>query len=1154
MPNNNRLPRGGSSAFSNLGSLHRALSPSAQAAASAGTRSGFTSALLAATTVEEVIIVVPVRYRDAVAPALRSLADSVERAHSTLKQKRALSESLTSGSFPKWVEGAIGTPALQPMAAFAESAEGRAALAEFKDLTSENLQKYREDWANAAISLLDAQHTHYSMKCADAAAVAAFTTVVQATTQEHVRAFPHMSSRAVLNENGTPSLDAAGQPITEMFPDYDATQTLYRQTEQDVISLASPIVNAIRAVVTNRFARADAKDKKKASLRQQAEDVVMAAPADDAAPVASGSGTGFNTAQLRQVIREEIVGARAVRPSVSSMKSLLNGWITEIEGGPSEWGPRPAAQEGQEEAFGEEEEIPTPTSCASRARWWVWQRERAWSCMTAPGFNYFVPASFPDEILVLVVPLALKIIAWRAPLAVQEALRFRHAIHVQKGLLLPTDLLKDLGVGMRYIMPITVKNTLPLDAWTDFERRFRWFYHLTVKPIDNKGSIDYTPEFDTRKASTKAPPRAPDAIESGLEKGRALVTSWSPAEPSTSDRWARRLAPDFRGRIHEWCDQNEAIITQTDKNLGLAAVKKSWYIDQTRSLLLNERDYQPLSMVVALTRMEYCVVEYRERLMSWESETSLPYNTQLCNFLWEGVEPFLTNRRELRSIQPVAEHFEEMCHDAGVRPALLPLSNLGEGLELYRKATPQFYGLPKIHKKPWKMRPIFPCHSAVIAHPARVLSKLLKMILAVRPFVLEGTKAFCVDLQKVAIDPFVAADQQYWLITGDIVAYYPNVPVQDAAEIIREMWLWFCSEHDVPLVYTELFNGLLALNTELPSVCQFMEEYFEQKRGLAMGMHCAPDLANLYAAHFEEDFVPRHQNILFYRRFIDDLFFLVQANSAESATALVSQFSIPGCDITWSAPMQSAVFLDVFVWISPFGSMQWKPYSKPHNHKERIPWISAHTTTVKRGTFYGELSRLAILSSTEHIFRGEVRGLATLYRNRGYPDKVIKSWLKETHSRWINRHTPRPRRDAVLVLKSDMNPVWNAFPLQELTEIVHDAWKDFLPSSVGVKRRGEILARPDSIRPRLAHSSGSAARRNPAEGGNHDTVENDDWDSATRVKSLLSRPLLLSKKRVHNINDLFNTWKKQLVYAAIIDAQQTALYPEVDLPEEEGDN
>ena len=55
------------------------------------------------------------------------------------------------------------------------------------------------------------------------------------------------------------------------------------------------------------------------------------------------------------------------------------------------------------------------------------------------------------------------------------------------------------------------------------------------------------------------------------------------------------------------------------------------------------------------------------------------------------------------------------------------------------------------------------------------------------------------------------------------------------------------------------------------------------------------------------------------------------------------------------------------------------PYRKAGNYQERVPWISHHPLDVKRGTFIGEMSRLATLSITLSVYKDAIRGLVALY-------------------------------------------------------------------------------------------------------------------------------------------------------------------------------
>ena len=60
--------------------------------------------------------------------------------------------------------------------------------------------------------------------------------------------------------------------------------------------------------------------------------------------------------------------------------------------------------------------------------------------------------------------------------------------------------------------------------------------------------------------------------------------------------------------------------------------------------------------------------------------------------------------------------------------------------------VPVFYGIPKIHKQPVKMRPIIPCYS-VTQHPAaKYVSKILKPIIQLAPTILHGSKDLVIKL------------------------------------------------------------------------------------------------------------------------------------------------------------------------------------------------------------------------------------------------------------------------------------------------------------------------------------------------------------------------------------------------------------------------
>ena len=360
--------------------------------------------------------------------------------------------------------------------------------------------------------------------------------------------------------------------------------------------------------------------------------------------------------------------------------------------------------------------------------------------------------------------------------------------------------------------------------------------------------------------------------------------------------------------------------------------------------------------------------------------------------------------------------------------------------------VPCFYGIPKIHKEPVKLRPIIPCHSAVQNPAAKYVSKGLKPIIKSAPTILHGTKDLAIKLSKLKL-----TDQKYFIVTSDVVAFYPSIPMENCIDITLAYFEWFYyrntdkNDHDRLMDTLIFIKALRVGNTKLIFIHD--NQLYEQKRGLAMGVADSPNLANFYGWHFAQKLqIHKHPLIPFYGRYIDDICAIVYASTREEALAIMSQVKFDECVIEWNASDQFQVFLDMTLYIDENRRLQYMPYRKARSHQERIPWISHHPLDVKRGTYYGEMSRLATISSTYSIYSDAIRGLAALYIARGYPEDIVLYWTKNNMQEKWEKHlneTPQQHK-AVLDLKSEFNTTWNYFSASELGSTILDFWRDWM--------------------------------------------------------------------------------------------------------------
>ena len=461
---------------------------------------------------------------------------------------------------------------------------------------------------------------------------------------------------------------------------------------------------------------------------------------------------------------------------------------------------------------------------------------------------------------------------------------------------------------------------------------------------------------------------------------------------------------------------------------------------------------------------------------------------------------------------------------------------------------------------------------------AKYLSKLLKPLIDDAKYVCQGTKQLTDQLRNVKLDK----RQPFKIITGDIVAYYPNIPEDHMIDIMNLIWTrYYCQDltkedrESGAYPTLELFNKILiaamtSLIIEGPD-----GQTYRQIKGLAMGVACSPDIANLYGNWFERDWIHQAQCVAFYHRYIDDIFAIVYIDDwdpeylgeRDARSYMSETICFDGCTIDWEPPTDALAFLDLWIYIDGDRTLQWKPYCKAGNHRERIPWESAHPTDIKRGTFIGELSRLATLSSKLEHYLAAVRDLSNLYVQRGYPAKVISHWKKQyIRKRWEVKDLPKTDcEDHVIMLKTVFNDAWNSFNIHELEHVMIQPilqymaeWRAREPLSYLSPDEVDNVIPMDSLLGNHVDVFVEEFAGRTLGGASADviiealsdrtapllkrlvTVQALDGELSTSEMNLLNyeywilgnRQFLLSRKRTANVGDLVTRWRRSQVRAS----------------------
>ena len=672
------------------------------------------------------------------------------------------------------------------------------------------------------------------------------------------------------------------------------------------------------------------------------------------------------------------------------------------------------------------------------------------------------PTFIPDEFLSLPFLDAVNEVISRMSLEMISTLSYQQDVHCSPGVSLPKELAFQISVGAKYMFHEPSNTSLFESAWKDFQRRLRWRLHFLFEKTTEQV---YDPDYDVRAPSNKQAPPLPQYIELGFIKARRFVFDTIAKVPDAEilRHPHRSLQPDVKS-IREFLLDNQYVITGTDKNLGIAVSKRDWIIEKSQDILSDVNNYRCLAHDEAIVILnEKCA--QMETLAKFAKEHIDSLEGTVADFMRSGITPRGTAHQ-----------------------------------------IPTFYGIPKIHKKPTKMRPIIPCHSAIMNPAAKYVSKKLKPLIQRAATVIYGTKDLAQKLSSLSID----TSRKWYIVTGDVVAFYPNIPLEHCMDIVscmyEEFLLDYATDNDSLNQHSlTFFKGCMEVgNTKL--ITQFQNKIYEQLNGLAMGVACSPDLANLYGYYFEKrSSVLDHHDIFFYGRYIDDCLAIVYAESELQAVELLTNLvQFDNCVITWDCSDSFQPFLDMCLYKDIDNTLQHMPYRKNGNHQERIPWISAHPYDVKRGTFLGEMSRLATLSSKLDHYLAAMRGLVALYIRRGYPADEVHKWLYSNLSRrWesrldVNHSSKAPE---ILVLKTQYNLAWNYFNAQELGNVLFNYWGNWLKHADAGIYTSEYPA-PKSL-------------------------SESPWD--VRETKLFNSKVILSRKRTRNFLDVANLWKRSVL-------------------------
>lgn len=323
----------------------------------------------------------------------------------------------------------------------------------------------------------------------------------------------------------------------------------------------------------------------------------------------------------------------------------------------------------------------------------------------------------------------------------------------------------------------------------------------------------------------------------------------------------------------------------------------------------------------------------------------------------------------------------------------LPLG-IYKGLLPKETKLPEFYGLPKIHKQNAPLRPVVAAFDGPLTPISMLLERILHQLLSFVPSHIENTAAAIRTLRKTF--PGLRASDGVIIVTMDVVALYPSIPIEDGISAVVEMLRQHEEDIDTAGLSVEDIQSLLELTLH-NNYFKFGDRAYRQKKGVAMGNHLAPPLAIVFMSKLEERMIRTSElKPESYDRYVDDCLMVWQHGEANLLKFIDHcNQQHPDIRFTWesTANKNPVSFMDLMISIGADQRLEYELYQKPSDSGVNLNFESCIPKHVKLSVATQQFRRAERLSSSLAAKTRSVEKIRNLLRKNSFPEKVINTAL-----------------------------------------------------------------------------------------------------------------------------------------------------------------
>ena len=350
-------------------------------------------------------------------------------------------------------------------------------------------------------------------------------------------------------------------------------------------------------------------------------------------------------------------------------------------------------------------------------------------------------------------------------------------------------------------------------------------------------------------------------------------------------------------------------------------------------------------------------------------------------------------------------------------------------LTSYNSISPKLYGLPKVHKNNFPLRPIVSFINAPTYKTSKYLANTLKHMTN-NKYNIQNSYDFIDFIKSINIP------DNYILISLDVVSLFTNIKIDLAINLIDTKFEKIRPHIDIPKA-----NFLNILSFCLKSgYFSFNNEFYKQIDGIAMGSPISPIIANIVMENLLDNILKSiNFNIHFVKLYVDDLLLCIPKDKLSEILSIFNN-NLFGLEFTLETEKDYKIaFLDTLLTRQSNGKIISVWYNKSCSSGRILNYHSSHPINQIINTAYGFIYRVMKLTTDEKF---DTKSLIFRYLlENKFPKSLIFKLLSRYNNNLITSSTNLNITNTLFV------PFQSIVYVKGLSEILSNILKKFDISS-----------------------------------------------------------------------------------------------------------